>query len=87
MLTIHKFIIVFAAITTAITGAKNIRWHLNPVFIFIEIMNIIGDILTQIFIAYKFPLLFVSWRIISDPLFQDIIKKYINILKKNKVKS
>ena len=74
MLSIHNFVIIFTAISVAISGAKRIKWHLNPVFMFFSIMNLVAEILTQVFIAYKFPVLFVSWIIISDPLFQDIIK-------------
>lgn len=74
MVSIHNLVIIFSAISVAISGAKRIKGHLNPVFMFLSIINLVADILTQVFIAYKFPVLFVSWIIISDPLFQDIIK-------------
>lgn len=78
----HKFVIIFTAISVAILAAKRIKWHLKPVFMFFSIMNLVAEILTQAFIAYKFPVLFVSLIIISDTLFQDIIKYLYKKLKK-----
>lgn len=82
MLSFHNFVIIFAAITVAISGVKKIKWNLNPFFMFLSIMNLVAEILSQVFIAYKFPILFVSWIIISDPLFQDTMKYLYKKLKK-----
>lgn len=74
MLSIHQFIMIFAAISTAISGTKRISRSINPFFVFISVMNLAGEVLTQVFMAYKFPILFVSWIIITDRLFQDMVK-------------
>lgn len=83
MNTIHQFVMLMAAISTAASGAKKITWSAHPVLLSLSIMNLIAEILTQVYIVYKFPLLFVSYAVVSDPLFQDIMKKtYTKFIKK-----
>jgi hypothetical protein len=74
MLSLHQFVIIVAAISTAISGAKKITWLVNPLLLFLQLMNLSAEITTQVFIVYKFPILFVSLIIIKDPLFQRIMK-------------
>ncbi len=82
-LTFHHFVIMFAAITAAIEGAKTIKLTLHPFWIYLSVINFIVEVSAQIFIAYKFPILFISWTVIQDPLVQKIVKllykKYYNI--------
>ena len=75
MYVVHQFVIIMAAISTAISGAKRITWSVHPALLFLSIMNLIAEVITQVFIVYKFPLLFVSYVVVTDPLFQDIMKK------------
>lgn len=77
----NKFgIIIVSILTTIMSSKKRIEWttEQDPIEykIFIKIiqsiMSIIIETLIKIFIAYKFPLLFVSWVIITDPLTKKI---------------
>ena len=51
----------------------------RQILLIIAICSFIIDIFINIFMAYTFPLLFVSWVIISDPFYR---KKIINLYKK-----
>ncbi len=81
MYTFHQFVIMFAAITAAIEGSKKITLSSHPLWLCLSVTNFVAEVFSQVIIAYKFPLLFVSWIIIKDPLFQKIInqiyKKFI----------
>jgi hypothetical protein len=81
MYTVHQIVIIMAAISTAISGAKRITWSVNPLLIFLSVMNLIAEIMTQVFIVYKFPLLFVSYVVVTDPVFQTIMKKIYKKIK------
>lgn len=74
MFTLHQFVIMFAAIVAAIEGAKRIKFSVHPVWIGLSVINYISEVSAQVFIAYKFPILFVSWIIIQDPSVQLIAK-------------
>lgn len=41
------------------------------------IINGITEVIAQVFIAYKFPLLFVSLVIMGHPLFQRLVRKLL----------
>jgi len=78
MLSLYYFVIIITAISATISATKRIQWYNNPLFMFLSYMNLIADILTQVFIAYKWPIIVVSWVIITDPLTQDVIKYLYN---------
>jgi hypothetical protein len=87
MITFVQFGIIMAAINATIEGAKRITWSVNPISLCLSVMNLIAEIIIQVFIVYKFPLLFVSYVVVTDPLFQTIVKKYIyKIYKKYLIK-
>ena len=70
----HNFVMIFAAITAVIVGAEKIKWSSHPVWLCLSVANYISDIISHVIISYKFPLLFISWIIIQDPLVQKIAK-------------
>jgi hypothetical protein len=82
MLTVHQFVMIIAAIRAFQSGIKD-----NHVSSFISIINLITEVIAQVFIAYKFPLLFVSLVIMGDPLFQDTIKYLYKKYKEDQVKN
>lgn len=84
MYTVHQIVIIITAISTAISGAKRITWSINQVLLFLSVMNLIAEIITQVFIVYKFPLLFVSYVVVTDPLFQTTMKNIYTRFIKNK---
>lgn len=81
MLSLHQIIMIYAAIQAFQSGRKSIKWSANPIFLFMTIINLIAEILTQVFMAYKFPLLFVSWMIITDPFYQRLLTRLLEKLK------
>ena len=72
MSTMHTFVMLIAAIRAFQSGIKN-----NDVLSFISIINLITEVIAQVFIAYKFPLLFVSLVIMGDPLFQRVARRLL----------
>lgn len=74
MISFNNLVIIIAAISAAISGSKDIKWYSNQVLLLFSIVSFITEIIIHILFAYKFPLLFVSYIIITDPLFQYIIK-------------
>jgi len=80
MSTFYNYLIIITAISELISGTKRIQWSTNQFFILMSIINILAEVLIHLFIAYEFPILFVSWIVISDPLFQNILKYFIKIM-------
>lgn len=75
MISIHQFIILVNITSTLVSGIKKVRiYNNNPFYIYISIIYLFSELITQFFIAYKFPILLVSWLLFTDPLFQEIIK-------------
>ena len=65
-------IVLFAALTTDTT---EINVYSNTLYIYLSLINFLVSILMRMFMAYKFPILFVSLTIIFDPLCNKIIIK------------
>ena len=65
-------IILFVALTTDTT---EIKLYSNTLYLYLSLMNLSVTVLMRIFIAYRFPLLFIGWAIISDTLFNKIVTK------------
>jgi hypothetical protein len=84
MYVFHQIVIIIAAITAAIEGSKKIILTSHPLWLWLSVINFIAEVITQVFVVYKFPLLFVSLIIIKDPLFQHIMKKIYTKFIKNK---
>lgn len=82
MLTVHQFVMVISAIRAFQSGISGIKWLANPFFLSLSIMNLIVELLAQVFMAYKFPLLFVSLVIIGNPLFQREARRLLTKLVK-----
>ena len=73
-------IVIIAMIVAIISSKQRIKWTTeeDPIefqvlikiiqSIIQSIMSILLETLIKLFIAYKFPILFVSWVIITDPL-------------------
>jgi len=68
MLSLYNFILV----VSTIWGAQRLRRYIKEFSIY-DMISLV-KILIQIFIAFKFPLLFVSWIVFSDSLSKDIIQ-------------
>jgi hypothetical protein len=77
MYVAHQYGIVMAAITTAVSGAKRITWSDKSIWLYVLIINLVTEIISQVYFVYKFPLLFVSYVVVTDPLFQTIMTKNI----------
>ncbi len=87
MYPIHKFITIFAAITTSLDGLKKINLSTHPVLLCLSLINFIVEVLSQTFIAYTFPTLFVCWVIINDSVFQLLLNlTYNKMIKKMFIK-
>jgi hypothetical protein len=83
MYVAHQYGIVMAAITTAVSGAKRITWSDKSIWLYVLIINLVTEIISQVYFVYKFPLIFVSYVVVTNPLFQDIMKKtYTKFIKK-----
>ena len=69
-------IVIIAMIVAIISSKQRIKWTTEEdpiefqvlIKIIQSIMSILLETLIKLFIAYKFPILFVSWVIITDPL-------------------
>lgn len=82
MISFHNYIIIVAAISAAISGAKKIKTFMStcakyPIFLYFFIINLIAEMAIETYIAYKYPFIFVSWIIVNDPLIQYIITMLI----------
>ena len=85
MSTIQDLAMLIGAIKGVQSGANGInviseyRLVPRPILLIIAICSFIIDIFIHLFMAYTFPLLFVSWFIISDPFYR---KQIISLYKK-----
>jgi hypothetical protein len=82
MRQIHKCLIILSVSQSLLTGLRGINIKSNPITIYFTFMNLMTEILLKFTFIYKFPILFVSWTIINNSTFQNLIinlyKKYIN---------
>lgn len=78
MNSLRNFVIVNIIIITSIEEVIKIKSYNHPLLTCLSVAYFVSRILSQVIIAYKYPLLFVlfhlSWIIIQDPLVQNIIK-------------
>ncbi len=72
MLFYQKFLIIVAIINSFDDFIGKIKWNNKPNQIYISFVNMCIFALIQLLIIYKYPILFVSWLIVSDPY----IKQY-----------
>lgn len=88
MSPINQIAIIIGAIQGFQSGANGIsfiseyRLIPRPILLIIAISSFIIDIFIHIFMAHTFPLLFVSWFIITDPFYRrqliSLYKKIVN---------
>ena len=70
-----KYVVIFAALRSIYYGINNLKWSLNSFYIYLQIINLISEIIINSAIAYKFPLLFVSWIVLTSKEFKYLLKK------------
>lgn len=81
MISLHEILMLLIGISAVIIGVKKIKWVNDLSFMLILFISLLAEILTQVFIVYKFPLLFISWILITDPLVLRIIDYYNKLCK------
>ena len=85
MSTIQDLAMLIGAIKGFQSGANGInviseyRLVPRPILLVMSIISFIIEIFIHLFMAYKFPLLYISWFIISDPFYR---KQIISLYKK-----
>lgn len=82
MLSFRQLIMIYATIQIFQSDMKYIRWLSNPVLLSLDIIYFITEVLIQLLIAYKFPLLFVSWLIITDAFYHRLLTIIVTIFNK-----
>lgn len=87
MLTLRQIVVILAAIRGLHYGIKGLNsWLLSPLQLVFLIINLVIEILAQVFIAYKFTGLFILWLLVIDEEIQKLVKKFIEVYKNNKKK-
>jgi len=80
MLTLRQIIVILAAIRGLHYGIKGINsWLISPLQLVFVIINLVIEILAQVFIAYRFTGLFILWLLFIDEEIQDLMKKFIKV--------
>ena len=80
MLTLRQIIVILAAIRGLRYGIKGINsWLISPLQLVFVIINLVIEILAQVFIAYRFTGLFILWLLFIDEDIQQIMKKFIKV--------
>ena len=89
MLSLRQLIIVLAVIQGYQYGTKEVKFYpLSSFQLTMIIINLIAEILAQVFIAYKFPILFILCIFIRESDIKMIVNwlfNYTNRTKKNKL--
>lgn len=89
MTSMYNFVILIAAIKGFESGVKSFRfisefkWIPSKVSLVLSIITVIVEILTNVFIAYKWPILFVSCLILTEPFY---LRQLSNLYRKVTIK-
>lgn len=82
MLTLHQIIIALALIQGYRYGTKEVNSYSLSSFQLTIIINLVAEILIQVFIAYKFPILFILCIFIRESDIKMLVNWLIKYTKK-----
>ena len=88
MSTLQQIAMLIGAIKGFENGAKELnvvykfKWIPSPILLLMSIISFIIEIFIHIFMAYKFPLLYISWFCLQDPFCIRQLTKLYNKIKK-----
>ena len=82
MLSYHTIILLLFFIKLSKSIRTCFTLYKNSLYIYIAIINEISYIIIQIQMQYKYPIIFVSWFLLTTPMIQNLIiytykKEYI----------